>query len=299
MEANNGGGAAGGFLRQPILGNMNEQPIALQSLNVNPLKYVEKLQMFDGRKEDLPTFLMNVDEIIPTLERYDEQSQRMVMNIIKSKLINRARQAMEIHSHLTRWVEIKPMLILNFSSFKTSNQLYEDLRGAQYRDSVIDFYNFIQRTLSLLNQKCVQENSQHLMPRNIETALTIFKERLPVNMRTILFALRPATIELALAELTTAGFLNEENKKRRNERYDNNRMNSINEKTDRNGRNHNKNYKKEDRSNNWQPKTYQVNHNQHNNNSLNRPFNNPNTMIVYRLNLLGERKNLIASSKFK
>lgn len=36
------------------------------------------------------------------------------------------------------------------------------------------------------------------MSHNVEIALTIFKERLPVHMRTILFAIRPKTIELAM-----------------------------------------------------------------------------------------------------
>lgn len=147
------------------------------------------------------------------------------------------------------------MLILNFSGFKSSNLLYEDLRSAQYRGDVFNFYNYIQRTLTALNQKCTQEGRLDELPRNIEVGLKTFKEKLPPHMRTILYALKPATIELALHELTAAGFLNEKNTDRPVEQKPQ-RQNFQNRQSNQNDRRNN-------RQQNWQPRVY-VPHNNFN-----------------------------------
>ena len=92
-----------------------------KSLDINPLTYLEKIQGFDGRIEDLSTFCTNVDDIIPTLLSYNEQAQRMCINIVKSKLTGKARRAIEIHPHLNNWTDIKAMLETNFGGFQTAD----------------------------------------------------------------------------------------------------------------------------------------------------------------------------------
>lgn len=179
------------------------------TLTLDPLKYIEKLNTFDGRREDLYTFIINIDGIIPTLEKYNDQSQQMCINILKSKLIGKAKRCIEIHAHLTTWVDIKALLISNFGGFKSSFQLYDELRQTPYKGSVMNFYNDIQRTLCELNQKTIREEKQSEIPHNTETALNIFKERLPVHMRTVLFALKPSNLQEALHELTQAGFIDD------------------------------------------------------------------------------------------
>lgn len=177
------------------------------TLTLDPLKYIEKLSTFDGRREDLYTFFANVDGIIPTLEKYDDESQLMCINILKSKMIGRAKRCIEIHAHLKNWSQIKKLLIDNFGGFESSLQLYDRLRQTIYKGSVIQFYNDIQKNLCELNQKSLQENKVSDIENNNSTALIIFKEKLPVHMRTVLFALKPKTLQEALHELTQAGFV--------------------------------------------------------------------------------------------
>lgn len=210
-----------------------------RTLDINPLTYLEKIQGFDGRKEDLSTFCMNVDDIIPTLASYNEQAQRMCINVVKGKLTGKARRAMEIHPHLNNWVQIKAMLEANFGGFQTADQLYEDLRGTQYRGNTMEFYNNILHKLALLNQKSRQEDRIDDVERNIQTALKIFITRLPVFMRTVLCALQPTSMEAALHELSQSGFLNEE----------------------RNPRNDNRSQKpyQQQPQHNWRPRTYHYN----------------------------------------
>ncbi|XP_061400527.1 myb-like protein Q, partial [Musca vetustissima] len=196
---------------QPAL-NPAQNNIQLRTLDINPLTYIEKLREFDGKKEDLTTFITNVDDIIPTFMLYNEQAQRMCMNIVKSKLTGKARRAMEVHPHLTLWTDIKAMLNTNFGGFATVDQLYQELRATQYKGDTTDFYNHIQHKLAILNQKCGQENRLDEVDRNIQTGLKTFITRLPIHMRTVLCALKPESMEEAWHELSSAGFLNNEKK---------------------------------------------------------------------------------------
>lgn len=221
-----------------------------RALDINPLTYLEKIQGFDGRKEDLSTFCMNVDDIIPTLASYNEQAQRMCINMVKGKLTGKARRAMEIHPHLNNWSDIKAMLETNFGGFQTADQLYEDLRGIQYRGNTLEFYNYILHKLALLNQKCRHENRVEDVERNIQTALKIFTTRLPVYMRTVLCALKPTTMEEALHELSQSGFLNEERKPKN----DNRSQKTHHQQT--------KNNNKQQPQQNWGPKMYYPQNNQ-------------------------------------
>lgn len=240
---------------------------SLRVLELNPLKYIERLSTFDGRTEDLPIFLNNVDDIIPTLLTYNEQSQRMCINLLKSKFIGRARQAIEIHTHLTKWIDIKAMLLENFGGFKNSYQLYEDLRSSQFRGDVLKFYNYIQKTLSLLNQKCLQEGNHLDIPRNNETALQIFKEKLPVHMRTILYSLKPSSMESALHELSQAQFVNNSFDFKNNETA--NKNNNFKQNRYDNKNNNNK-------RSNWQPKPFHSQNNFSNQRQYNQNYQRPN-----------------------
>lgn len=127
--------------------NLNCKANMELTLTLNPLKYIEKLNTFDGRREDLYTFITNVDGITPTLNKYDNQSQTMCINILKSKLIGKAKRCIEIHAHLSTWKEIKELLVENFGGFKSSFQLYDDLRQTPYKGNVVSFYNEIQKKI--------------------------------------------------------------------------------------------------------------------------------------------------------
>lgn len=234
----------------------------LLTLTLNPLKYIEKLPSFDGRREDLYTFLANVDGIIPTLDKYDPNSQLMCMNLLKSKFIGKAKRCIEIHAHLIKWIDIKNLLIANFGGFKSSLQLYDQLRQTPYKNNVIEFYNEVQKNLCELNQKTIQENKHHEIANNNQTALEIFKEKLPVYMRTVLFSLKPSSLQEALHELTQARFIDEHNPSRGD--YD---------------RNYSKPQHNSQKSNNQQnqnTKPHQNNNFQRNNNNVNTNYKGRN-----------------------
>lgn len=108
---------------------------------------------------------------------------------------------------MTTWIEIKNILIINFSSFKNSHTLHEELRSTSFKHNVLEFYNDIQHKLSILNQKCKQEGNLGDIPLNIQTALNIFKNNISEPMKSILYARNPTTMERALHILSEGGYL--------------------------------------------------------------------------------------------
>lgn len=236
-------------------------------LEVDALRYLERLSPFDGKFEDLPIFLANVEDIMPLLTSYNAAGQTMLINIIKSKLIGRARQVIEIHTHLTTWIDIKRILVINFSSHKSLNQLYEELRSVTFKSNTLEFYSEIQNKLSILNQKSKQENELNDIPRNIITALNVFKRNIAEPMRSILFSRNPQTIENALSILSEGGYLDNSN----NNSFFYNKRNSYQQNKSFNNSNF-QNTQKPNFNNNFR-QNYQQNDNNYNQNN----FFNPNS----------------------
>lgn len=203
-------------------GNENAAP-QLLTVNIDPLKYISKLRTFNGKKEELPNFIKQVDLIAPLMQRYDPISQEIFITAIRAKLIDKAQQVLDMHPHLIAWNDIKALLISNFSSFKSIEQLYEDLRAIRFKGDVLDFYNDIQRTLGLLNQKCIQNNEQNHIDGNIQTALRVFKQNIAEPMKTILAARNPNTLDNALHILTEGGYL----QRKKDQNFDQNKTNNI------------------------------------------------------------------------
>lgn len=209
--------------------NNNNQPANGNRLNINPLKYLEKAPIFDGKKEDLPVFLKYMEVIMPLVDTYSEFDKQLMGNVIRSKLIGRARQVMNMHAHLESWTEVKNMLILNFSSFESIKQLFDRLKSLQYNGDVMEFYNNIQKTVGILNQKCIQEGHAEQIVGNTETAKWVFMNGLDDLMQTILAARNPNTLEEALHILGANGRIKtKQNNDYENKNVQRNQQNSQN-----------------------------------------------------------------------
>lgn len=182
-------------------------PTTTTPAEISPLAYLAQIPDYDGRKEDLNSFTAAIDNILPVITTYSATSQKMLLTIIKGKVKGKAKTALDIHPHLTTWTEIKKMLETNFGGLSSSEHLYEELRNAQYRGDVLNFYNYILSKLALLNQRNMMEERLTDIPHNNRAALRVFINKLPVHLRTVLCALKPLSLEMALHELATAGLL--------------------------------------------------------------------------------------------
>lgn len=185
---------------------MNATPATIPA-EISPMAYLAQIPNYDGRKEDLNSFTEAIDNILPVISTYSATSQKMLLTIIKGKVKGKAKTALDIHPHLTTWTEIKKMLETNFGGLSSSEQLYEELRNAQYRGDVLVFYNYILSKLALLNQRNTMDERLTDIPYNNRAALKVFINKLPVHLRTVLCALRPVSLEMALHELAMAGLL--------------------------------------------------------------------------------------------
>lgn len=180
--------------------NLNDTKMT-KVLETDPLRYLEKLEAFDGKYADLPAFIANIEDIIPTLKKYDAPGQTMLINTIKRKIIGKARMILEIQGNLQNWEEIKAISTLNFSSMKTKEELYEDLRSTTFKTNAIEFFNELRERLFKLNQKVIQRGTQLEVNQNIILTLKIFKQNMIEPMRSILFSRNPRTLEEALIYL--------------------------------------------------------------------------------------------------
>lgn len=180
-------------------------------LTINPLKYLSSLPEFHGDPRDLQTFTTLIDRIHPHLRTYDETTQLLFSDIIKSKFKGKARQTIEINCHATSWTDIKSILQNNFGDRRSCEELFDELRGVTFKTTTLDFYNDIKSKLHRLNNKLIVILGESGAARqsalnNMHTALNIFKSKIPEPMKSILFCRNPDDLEQAMDILFQAGY---------------------------------------------------------------------------------------------
>lgn len=192
---------------------MANQNGALRHIEIDPVKYAQKLPTFGGRTEDLKTFLDIVEVMVPTLQAYDLESQHIVVNIIKTKLTGRAQLILNINSHINTWQQIKAILISNFSDKKTSFQLLDELKLTRFETNVLDFYNTLQKKLQKFNLKSELEGRINECENNKRIALEVFKNKVVEPVKSVLFSRNPQNMEEALSILVEGNYLSYGNRR--------------------------------------------------------------------------------------
>ncbi|CAD7078719.1 unnamed protein product [Hermetia illucens] len=180
------------------------------SITLDPIKHASHLPIFDGCWDQLKSFTDMVDVMVPILQDYDTSSQIIVSNIIKSRIVGKAKEILDSSPHITKWEEIKKILYANFSDQRNSSQLLNELRSTEFRGSIIDYINLIQKRLTNLNLKVEQEqkfNFVRIIQDNHTIALEVLKNTMPEPVRTILFCRNPTSIENVIFILPEMGNL--------------------------------------------------------------------------------------------
>lgn len=191
--------------------NLLETKMALNTVQVDPIKYLSKLPVYDGDFASLYTFTDLIDRIGPILETYDEMSQRMFLDIIKARLIGHAKDIADINNHLISWNELKEVLVNNFGDRLSVEQLYDQMRSLKFKTNAKNFYDEIITMLRRLNMKTrtVHQNEagyNGLITANKRTALEVFKSKLAEPMRSIIICRDPTNIENAIKILFDANY---------------------------------------------------------------------------------------------
>lgn len=183
-----------------------QQAQPLRTITIDPMKYANKLPTFDGATESLKTFIDAVDTLIPILQQYDVASQRLIANIIKTKIIGKAQTILNINCNAYTWTEIREILISNFSDKKNSYQLLDELKSTTFNGTVLEFYNEIQRKLQRLNIKSELEGQADVQT-NKRIALDVLKYKIIEPIRSVLFSRNPQSLEESLQILTEGNYL--------------------------------------------------------------------------------------------
>lgn len=172
-------------------------------IQLDPLKYLNSLPQFSGNINDLPTFTKLIDRIYPILASYDELSQLLFSDIIKSRIVGKAKEVLEINTQVQSWEDIKRTLNNNFGERRSCDELYDDLRAVTFQTNTTDFYNDIKYRLRRLNNKTVLilgegEAANQVAINNQRSALHVFKNKMPEPMKTILACRNPESLEKAM-----------------------------------------------------------------------------------------------------
>lgn len=189
---------------------MTEQNRQL-SISIDPLKYLNRLPDFNGDYRDLLTFTNLIDRVHPLLTVYDEPSQLLFSDIIKSKLTGKAREIIEINCQAQSWTEVKTVLNNNFGDRCGLEELFDKLKSVTFKNNSVEFYNELKKRLRNLNNKTIVSigsgpAANECAKNNMKTALNVFKEKIPEPMRTILTCRNPETLEAAMEILFQAGY---------------------------------------------------------------------------------------------
>lgn len=178
---------------------------------LDPIKYLERLPEFSGDKRDLYNFITLVDRVYPLLRQYDEMSQLVFSDLIKSRLRGKARETIEINFHAQSWTDLKNILMNNFGEKYSVEDLFDRMRAVSFKTNTIEFYNEIKDKLRSLNNKTSMimggnAGAGQIAVNNMQSALNIFKEKIPEPMRTILACRNPSSLEDAMEILFKSGY---------------------------------------------------------------------------------------------
>lgn len=187
------------------------EPTPPLSVRIDPLKYLDRLPEFNGDYRDLQTFLNLIERVHPILRAYDELSQYLFCDLIKSKLKGQAREIIEINCQAQSWSDIKTILLNNFGDKSSLEELFDKLKGTTFKTNCVEFYNEIKQRLRSLNNKTITvvgagPAANECARNNMRTALNIFKEKMPEPMKTILTCRNPENLENAMDILFQSGY---------------------------------------------------------------------------------------------
>lgn len=184
---------------------------APRSISIDPLKYLDRLPEFNGDHRDLQTFITLVDRVFPLLRTYDEPSQLLFSDMIKSRLKGKAREIIEINCQAQSWNDIKTVLMNNFGERYSIEELFDKLKSVYFKSNSVEFYNDIKNRLRSLNTKTIclvgtGPAANECARNNMRTALNVFREKLPEPMKTIITCRNPDSLEEAMDILFQSGY---------------------------------------------------------------------------------------------
>lgn len=187
----------GSVIQPAVLGNYNviTHPFAV--------KTIREIDTFNGDTKDLSTFIQEIEDILPFILKYDSDSQKIIMNKIKSKLIHKAREVIKIYIGETdTWNQIKEILYKHFGGLDSECRLYTKMIELKFKGNAYNFCYEIRAILSSLVQKFEQTNSLNLLKVYREKALETFAMGLPNDMRFVISNNTVQTMDQALETLT-------------------------------------------------------------------------------------------------
>lgn len=264
------------------------------------LECIKNINLLDGSYNQLPDFIKQVENILPTIQEFEASHKNILMDYLKGRIVGKCREALHRQGNPANWEQIKEILKNNFGEKENSNALMDKLKMCRMNDTIEKYYSQITELLSRIqNRNLLFGDNLYSTTALNRIALQIFRENLPEPTRTMIFARDPSNIEEAYKVIREAGHLHYSAIKYRNSRYNDFRQhNEQNTLTNRgnsmfgpnynrsNNNNQSGNYQRQtNQSGNYERKgTQPVNSQRHNNQSGNYQRQNGQSGNYHRRN---------------
>lgn len=161
---------------------------------LNIFSLLDGLPEFDGKPEELDMFLKHVEEI---RKHIDVAFISLFDLRVRNKIISKANVTLINNNNPTNWDEIKVILRINFNISDSLESIINNIKAAEFRTSVSDFYEYMLKLLTKLNLKTSidKDNEQwYSCKKNECMVLKIFISKLPNEPKLILNSRNPYSL---------------------------------------------------------------------------------------------------------
>lgn len=170
--------------------------ITIQSFQM-ALSCITEITAFDGTDiNQLPDFINQVECLMPTIQTFAVENQRILFNYIKNKCTGRTREALHRSEGVTYWNSVKEILLRNFGEKASLCELMDKLKTCRLDSTIENYYYRINKLRNRLhNRKLTHDDDNYTTAEINRITLTVFKEHLPEPTKTMIFARDPSTLE--------------------------------------------------------------------------------------------------------
>lgn len=149
---------------------------------------------------------------MPTIRKYDDESCKDILDLIKLKLIGKARDIIKIYSRETStWDNLKKILYQNFGGTESEQKLYGKLTSTKYHGDILKFKDEIISTLSNLIAKTEQTGTNNATSHTAyqKAALNTFIRGLPDLMSAVVQSHKPNSLAECMDVLTENNYVHQ------------------------------------------------------------------------------------------
>lgn len=161
------------------------------------LSFIKSIEPFNGSDPNqLSDFISQVENVMPTISLFDNNTKRILFGSIKNKCTGLTRPAIHRHGNVTSWELLKEILIKNFGKKQDSDELMDLLKLCRVDSTIEVNYHKINEISNRLHNRILINNDNTYSTDEVNRiALRVFKANLPEPTKSVIFARNPISLD--------------------------------------------------------------------------------------------------------